>query len=92
MNNYASHSLTHSLTLSFALSKTSTRKRKFTDKSLPSSMLNSTEFPDSKFYQQLLDMERKLDWTVARKRAEIQDALGKANYVCFSPAFLYTGY
>lgn len=57
------------------------RKRKFTDKSLPSSMLKSVDFPDSKFYQQLLDMERKLDWTIARKRVEVQDALGKGNYV-----------
>lgn len=44
-------------------------------------MLKSVDFPDSKFYQQLLDMERKLDWTIARKRVEIQDALGKGNYV-----------
>ncbi|KAI5118709.1 hypothetical protein M0805_004509 [Coniferiporia weirii] len=53
------------------------KKRKFTDKSLPPSVLHSAEFTDSKFYQQLLDMERKLDWTISRKRAEIQDALGK---------------
>lgn len=54
-----------------------TKRRKFTDKSLPSSVLHSAEFTDSKFYQQLLDMERKLDWTMSRKRTEIQDALGK---------------
>ncbi|THH03849.1 hypothetical protein EW145_g5959 [Phellinidium pouzarii] len=53
------------------------KKRKFTDKSLPSSVLHSAEFTDSEFYQQLLDMERKLDWTISRKRAEIQDTLGK---------------
>ncbi|PAV15930.1 SWI SNF complex 60 kDa subunit [Pyrrhoderma noxium] len=53
------------------------KRRKFTDKSLPSSVLHSAEFTDSKFYQQLLDMERKLDWTMSRKRTEIQDALGK---------------
>ncbi|KAH8120390.1 SWI/SNF complex protein [Phellopilus nigrolimitatus] len=53
------------------------KKRKFTDKSLPSSILHSADFTDSKFYQELLDVERKLDWTISRKRAEIQDALGK---------------
>ena len=57
------------------------RRRKFTDKSLPSSVLHSAEFTDSKFYQQLLDMERKLDWTMSRKRTEIQDALGKPAFV-----------
>lgn len=59
----------------------SIRKRKFTDKSLPSSVLHSAEFTDSKFYQQLLETERKLDWTISRKRAEIQDALGKPSQV-----------
>jgi SWI/SNF-related matrix-associated actin-dependent regulator of chromatin subfamily D len=28
-------------------------------------------------YQALLDMERQLDWTMTRKKAEIQDALGR---------------
>ena len=48
-----------------------------TDKSLPASLLQSNDFPDSKLYTQLLDMERKLDWTMLRKKVEIQDALGK---------------
>lgn len=26
-------------------------------------------------YRQLLDMERRLDWTITRKRVEVQDAL-----------------
>ncbi len=28
-------------------------------------------------YQDLLEMERKLDWTTTRKKAEVQDALGR---------------
>ena len=57
------------------------RKRKLTDKSLPQTILQSSDFPDSKFYQQLLDMERKLDWTMLRKKVEIQDAMGKPTHV-----------
>ena len=57
------------------------RKRKLTDKSLPQTILQSSDFPDSKFYQQLLDMEKKLDWTMSRKRAEVQDTLGKPSQV-----------
>jgi len=30
---------------------------------------------DSKMYQDLLQMERKLDWTMTRKKVEVQDAL-----------------
>jgi len=28
-------------------------------------------------YQELQDMEKKLDWTIMRKKAEVQDALGR---------------
>jgi len=31
----------------------------------------------SRMYQDLLDMEKKLDWTIMRKKAEVQDALGR---------------
>lgn len=51
------------------------KKRKVTDKTLPASL--GAEFEESKLYQQLLDMERKLDWNMTRKLAEITDALGK---------------
>ncbi|KAH7096157.1 SWI/SNF complex 60 kDa subunit [Auriculariales sp. MPI-PUGE-AT-0066] len=51
------------------------KKRKITDKSLPASLAN--EFEESAMYQQLVDMERKLDWTMTRKQAEISDALSK---------------
>ncbi|KAJ7623357.1 SWI/SNF complex 60 kDa subunit [Roridomyces roridus] len=54
----------------------SAKKRKLTDKSLPNAILHSPDFAqDSAMYQDLLAMERKLDWTIVRKKAEIQDAL-----------------
>ncbi|KAI0798153.1 SWI/SNF complex 60 kDa subunit [Abortiporus biennis] len=54
------------------------KKRKLTDKALPSTILNSPTFSvDSQMYQSLLDMERKLDWTMMRKKAEVQDAMHK---------------
>jgi SWI/SNF-related matrix-associated actin-dependent regulator of chromatin subfamily D len=33
-------------------------------------------------YQDLVDMERKLDWTVMRKKVEIEDAISKVPPVC----------
>ena len=45
-----------------------------TDKTLPASITQSPDFPDSKLYNDLLEMERKLDWTMMRKKVEIQDA------------------
>ena len=35
-------------------------------------------------YQDLLDMEKKLDWTIMRKKAEVQDALGRTASVSTS--------
>ncbi|ESK90328.1 swi snf and rsc complex subunit ssr3 [Moniliophthora roreri MCA 2997] len=56
----------------------SAKRRKLTDKSLPNVILQNPEFAeDSKMYQSLLDMERKLDWTMTRKRVEIQDTLSR---------------
>ncbi|KAJ6533357.1 SWI/SNF complex 60 kDa subunit [Mycena sp. CBHHK59/15] len=55
------------------------KKRKLTDKSLPNAILQNPDFAqDSQMYQDLLGMERKLDWTMMRKKAEIQDALVRA--------------
>ena len=52
------------------------RKRKITDKNLPNTLLQSPEFAqDSALYRDLLQMERKLDWTMTRKRVEVHDAL-----------------
>ena len=54
------------------------RKRKLLDKSIPNVILQNPEFAeDSRMYQDLLEMERKLDWTMMRKRVEVQDALGR---------------
>ncbi|EMD32802.1 hypothetical protein CERSUDRAFT_143379 [Gelatoporia subvermispora B] len=55
-----------------------TKKRKLTDKNLPNALLQSSEFSaDSQMYTDLLQMERKLDWTMTRKRVEVQDALSR---------------
>ncbi|KAE9399403.1 SWI/SNF complex protein [Gymnopus androsaceus JB14] len=54
------------------------KRRKLTDKSLPNVILQNPDFAeDSQMYQSLLDMERKLDWTMARKRIEIQDTMSR---------------
>ncbi len=56
----------------------SSRKRKLNDRSLPASILSDPQLSvDSKMYQDLLEMEKKLDWTIMRKKAEVQDALGR---------------
>ncbi|KIK18232.1 hypothetical protein PISMIDRAFT_632311 [Pisolithus microcarpus 441] len=55
------------------------KKRKLTDKSLPNALTQVPEFvQESKMYQSLLEMERKLDWTMTRKRVEVQDALSRS--------------
>lgn len=52
------------------------RRRKLTDKNLPNAFLQIPEFAaDSQMYRDLLEMERRLDWTMTRKRVEVQDAL-----------------
>jgi hypothetical protein len=54
------------------------RKRRLNDKSVPNVILHNPSFADdSRMYQDLLEIERKLDWTMMRKRVEIQDALGR---------------
>jgi SWI/SNF-related matrix-associated actin-dependent regulator of chromatin subfamily D len=46
-----------------------------TTRALPPSITRT--IPESAMYQDLVRIERSLDWTVARKRAEVQDALGR---------------
>ncbi|KAI0826100.1 SWI/SNF complex 60 kDa subunit [Irpex lacteus] len=54
------------------------KRRKLTDKNVPNAILHSPEFSvDSQMYQDLLNMEKRLDWTMTRKRVEIQDTLGR---------------
>ena len=66
------------------------RKRKLHDKSIPNVILQNPSFAeDSKMYQDLLEMERRLDWTMMRKRMEVQDALGRVPTV--SGFFLANG-
>ncbi|KAF8346600.1 SWI/SNF complex 60 kDa subunit [Amanita rubescens] len=56
----------------------SIKKRKITDKSVPAAILQNPDFgQDSKMYQDLLEMERKLDWNMMRKKVEVQDALSR---------------
>ncbi|EIW74788.1 SWI/SNF complex 60 kDa subunit [Coniophora puteana RWD-64-598 SS2] len=55
------------------------KKRKLTSKTLPNALQQAPEFAeDSKMYRDLVEMERKLDWTISRKRVEIQDALARS--------------
>jgi SWI/SNF-related matrix-associated actin-dependent regulator of chromatin subfamily D len=43
---------------------------------VPSAVLSDPAFAvDSQMYADLLEMEKKLDWTTLRKKAEVQDAL-----------------
>ncbi|KAF8712550.1 hypothetical protein AX14_013008 [Amanita brunnescens Koide BX004] len=57
----------------------SLKKRKITDKTIPNAILQNPDFgEDSKMYQDLLEMERKLDWNMMRKKVEVQDALSRA--------------
>lgn len=54
------------------------KRRKLTDKNVPNAILQSPEFSvDSQLYMDLLAMEKKLDWTMTRKRVEVQDTLGR---------------
>lgn len=54
------------------------KKRKLTDKHVPNAVLHSPDFSeDSRMYHDLLEMEKKLDWTMTRKKVEVQDALGR---------------
>jgi hypothetical protein len=59
------------------------RRRRLGDKTLPQSLTGNPTFAaDSKMYQDLLDMERRLDWQMMRKKAEIQDTIGRPLTVC----------
>jgi len=61
------------------------RKRKLVDRAIPNVLLENPEFAqDSKMYQSLLDTERKLDWTMTRKKFEVQDALSRTPVVRFA--------
>ncbi|KAF4611499.1 hypothetical protein D9613_003669 [Agrocybe pediades] len=54
------------------------KKRKLLDKSIPNVILQNPEFAeDARMYEDLLNMERKLDWTMTRKKMEVQDALAR---------------
>lgn len=69
------------------------RKRKLVDRTVPGAVLSDPAFGvDSKMYSDLQEMERKLDWTMLRKKAEIQDAMGRVAMVrsiCSDPTCSY---
>ncbi|KAF9007018.1 hypothetical protein BDQ17DRAFT_1389154 [Cyathus striatus] len=63
-------------------SQKAAKKRKLTDKSIPNAISQNPTFAeDSQMYQSLIEMERKLDWNMTRKRLEVQDALGRNLFV-----------
>ncbi|KAG9046845.1 SWI/SNF complex component snf12 [Tulasnella sp. UAMH 9824] len=51
------------------------KRRKLVDRTLPTGLDDVAE--ESALYHELQDMERSLDWTISRKRMEIQEALGR---------------
>lgn len=62
-------------------------ERKFRPPMPPPHLLASL-VPESKMFKDLIDMEQKLDWTMLRKRAEVNDALGrvvKVSRACVGP-------
>ena len=60
------------------MQKPPAKRRKLTDKNIPNALLHSPEYSvDSQMYQDLLNMEKNLDWTITRKRTEVQDTLTK---------------
>lgn len=60
------------------MQKPPAKRRKLVDKNIPNALLHAPEYTaDSQMYQDLVNMERKLDWTITRKRTEVQDALAR---------------
>jgi SWI/SNF-related matrix-associated actin-dependent regulator of chromatin subfamily D len=44
---------------------------------MPPPHLLASLVPESKMFKDLIEMEQRLDWTMLRKRAEVNDALGR---------------
>ncbi|KAG8958333.1 SWI/SNF complex component snf12 [Tulasnella sp. 408] len=51
------------------------KRRKLVDRTLPTGLDDVAE--ESALYHELQEMERSLDWTISRKRMEIQEALSR---------------
>lgn len=47
--------------------------------------------PESKMYADLVEMEQKLDWTITRKKVEVQDAVGRPTKVSTRSLRSYAG-
>ena len=62
-----------------------TKRDRPTDRSLPPSIKRQVK--ESAVYADLQRMERNLDWTMARKRAELMESMGKPPKVCRDASF-----
>lgn len=51
------------------------RPRRLTDRSLPYGL--SSISPDANLFDELTEIEKRLDWTIARRRQEINDTLAR---------------
>lgn len=51
------------------------RPRRLTDRSLPPGL--SSISPDANLFDDLMEMEKRLDWTMTRRRQEITDTLNR---------------
>jgi hypothetical protein len=67
---------TAAATTTGAPASTSQPERKFRPPMPPPHLLASL-VPESKMFKDLIEMEQRLDWTMLRKRAEVNDALGR---------------
>src|ERR1700733_4860450 len=60
---------------------------KLTAKPIPNLILQNPDFAeDSRMYHDLQEMERRLDWTMMRKKVEVQDALTRNPTVVILPS------
>lgn len=53
--------------------------RRLTDRSLPPGL--SSISPDATLFDELLEMEKKLDWTMTRRRQELTDSLHRGSFL-----------
>ena len=51
------------------------RPKRLTDRTLPPGLASIA--PDANLFSELLEAEKKLDWTLSRKRQEVKDATSK---------------
>jgi SWI/SNF-related matrix-associated actin-dependent regulator of chromatin subfamily D len=75
------------------MQKPPAKKRKLTDKNIPNALLHSPEYSvDSQMYQDLVNMEKNLDWTITRKRSEVQDAMTRPLTVSITSRIVHVAF